>query len=454
MKKPSNQKFFEAFNDVFQRNARWSRHLLPDCGNENSTYDEVNDFYSAWYDFESWREFTYEKLEDLEKCEDRWERRGYQMQIKKENNQKRKEETRRIRKLVDNAYNSDHRIAKFRKEELEKKEAEKNRKKAEREAKKAAELKAENDQKEKERLEQEKIEAEAYKQKQADKKEKEQAKKQLKRARQNFKKTLRDLFSASELQNLSDEITLVTLQLEVLDLDNLNKQFTDSKNKAECQKIIVEKYQTIKEELNADTKKAEEEKMAKQQAAKKEKDWATEDLQILLKAANIFPAGTVKRWDKLAAYVNDHSAETSPERSAKDCMAAVKKLGEKSKDGGNAGGQDEDSFSQFLRQKKHQNESKPLNNEISVNYSAQETTTKSTSAPKVKQESKAWSPVEQKHLEQALKTFPASLGKERWAKIAENVPGRSMKECVMRYKEIVAAIQAKKKAEQKVAGKK
>lgn len=436
--------------------------MLPECGNAESSYDEVNDFYSAWYEFESWREFTYEKLEDLEKCEDRWERRGYQMQIKKENNKQRKEETRRIRKLVDNAYNCDPRIAKFRKAELDKKEAEKNRKKAEREAKKAAELKVEKDKLEAERLEQEKIEAEAYKQRQADKKGKEQAKKQLKRSRQAFKKTLQELFSESDLKNLSDEITLVTLQLEAVDLDDMSKKFTNG-NKPECQQIIKDKYREIKMELNADVKKAEEEKLAKQQAAKKEKDWSVEDLQILLKAANIFPAGTVKRWDKLAAYVNDHSIESSPDRSAKDCMQAVKKLGEKSKDtlGTSGSKQDEDSFSQFLRQKKHANESQPQGGEITVSFSNQDkkaekqAEAKKASASKEQKEApKTWSPVEQKHLEQALKTFPASLGKERWDKIAENVPGRNKKECVIRYKEIVAAIQAKKKAEQKVAGKK
>ena len=46
-----------------------------------------------------------------------------------------------------------------------------------------------------------------------------------------------------------------------------------------------------------------------------------------------------------------------------------------------------------------------------------------------------WTSDEQKLLEQALKTFPASLD-DRWAKIAESIPNRSKKECMKRYKVI------------------
>ena len=53
---------------------------------------------------------------------------------------------------------------------------------------------------------------------------------------------------------------------------------------------------------------------------------------------------------------------------------------------------------------------------------------------------------------EALKTYPATLD-DRWEKISECIPTRSKKDCILRYKELVELIQAKKKAQQKSAAK-
>ena len=83
----------------------------------------MDKFYSFWYDFDSWREFSYLDEEDKEKAGDKWERREIDKINKAQRKEKKADETKRIRKLVDNAYNSDPRIQRFRDEEKnEKKE--------------------------------------------------------------------------------------------------------------------------------------------------------------------------------------------------------------------------------------------------------------------------------------------------------------------------------------------
>lgn len=49
-----------------------------------------------------------------------------------------------------------------------------------------------------------------------------------------------------------------------------------------------------------------------------------------------------------------------------------------------------------------------------------------------------WTPAEQQLLEQALKTYPASVA-DRWDQISACIPSRTKKECMKRYKVSVIA---------------
>lgn len=55
---------------------------VPELGDMNSDRDHVERFYDFWFNFSSWREFSYLDSEDKSRGEDRWERREIEKQNK------------------------------------------------------------------------------------------------------------------------------------------------------------------------------------------------------------------------------------------------------------------------------------------------------------------------------------------------------------------------------------
>jgi len=68
------------------------------------------------------------------------------------------------------------------------------------------------------------------------------------------------------------------------------------------------------------------------------------------------------------------------------------------------------------------------------NLSKSGNTPKTTTTTSTQANANDWTNEEQSALEAALRKFPTSLGTERWDKIAECIPNRTKRDCVMRYK--------------------
>ncbi|KAL8243844.1 hypothetical protein R6Q59_010102 [Mikania micrantha] len=216
VQKPSQ--FYKKWGKVFEAEARFSnKQPAPMLGDDNSTKEDVEEFYNFWYDFDSWRSFEY--LD--EDVPDDNEGRDHKRHIEKKNNNARRkrktEDIARLRKVVDDCMALDERIKKFRQQER----ANKNKKKNEREAaeKKAAEDKAkakeEEERKKKEEEEKAKVD------KEANKKAKEAAKNAVKKNKRVVRNSVKDVnyfaegdASAQQIQKVSDDVDKVLASLD------------------------------------------------------------------------------------------------------------------------------------------------------------------------------------------------------------------------------------------------
>ncbi|KAK3746032.1 hypothetical protein QZH41_012984, partial [Actinostola sp. cb2023] len=418
--------FFEVFDSVIETNARWSNlEPVPLLGHENSTFDEVDRFYSFWYDFDSWREFSYLDEEEKEKGENRDERRWIEKQNKAMRQKRKKEEVTRIRTLVDNMYACDPRIKKFKDEEKDRKLAEK---KAKEEAVKAVaeeKLKKQQEQQEAERLAKEKEEHEVKQKAASAKKEKDKLKAAMKKERKTIR-TNHNYFCEDETTRL-EEMNNLDVLLESLSLEHLQTFREDiEKNETieQVQAVYQQQMEALKERRKQDevNQKAAAVRSKKQSEQREEKDnqWTIEQTQLLVKAVNLFPAGTVSRWRVIADYVNDH-CKTGKVREPKHVIKKVKGLQKSDislKDECN-----KNAFSKF-----ESTYATPSSGESvpTVRYDAE-----AKNQPAVTE--KSWSSNEQKLLEEALRKFPANTP-ERWDRIADSIPDRTKKDCMKRYK--------------------
>jgi len=105
--------FFELYRECFEKYAIYFHDKaadVPRLGDANTPHDDVNAFYNFWFDFKSWRDFTYLGEHRVEEAKDRDEKRWMIKKNKTVANTHKKEETRKINRLVNQAYDQDPRV--------------------------------------------------------------------------------------------------------------------------------------------------------------------------------------------------------------------------------------------------------------------------------------------------------------------------------------------------------
>ncbi|XP_065089223.1 dnaJ homolog subfamily C member 2 [Ochlerotatus camptorhynchus] len=507
--------FFEALRDVFKKNSRWSesRKAVPQLGDENTERSKVEDFYDFWYNFSSWREFSYLDEEDKDKGQDRDERRWIEKQNKAIRLQRKKEESARIRTLVDLSYNNDPRVVKFKKEDKDRKLAAKRAKQDAYQAQKAEE----------DRLAKE---AALAKQKAAEAEQKrieniQIEKEKMKRALKKERKILRDAAKAKDYFTSDDKERLKHLEgveklcetLKLPELQEFNKELA-SGGRNVFVKALEELEKKLEEERRAQSSQSHSiPNNAGLKIVDRKALWSHDNVQLLIKAVNLFPAGTISRWEVIANYLNQHGTNLGDMKFyAKDILNKAKELqsGDFSKsdlktvvnqqayesfekarkdlkkvDKADISQKDDEApaktnGTQEVKmngihepseekeniskpQKPAKKEAQPVKAKERASPApapapAPEVAPVLESAPaakeskKDKKENKVWSKEEQALLEQAMKTYSVSTP-DRWDRIAECIPNRTKKDCLRRVKELVDLVNAKKEAQQSVAGK-
>lgn len=381
---------------------------------------------------------------------------------KAERLRKKKEEMSRIRQLVDLAYNNDPRIDKFKQDDKERKMAAKRAKQSAAQAKKEEEERILREA----QLAKEQAEAAERARIEAKRQEREVQKKALKKER----KILRDICKANNYyadnadQNLAHMTAIESMceRLSLSELEDLNanlknngksafsKAFKD--NQASLDKERLEDLNVPKQKLNTENNVPAVVMIAP--------EWNEDNIQLLVKAVNLFPAGTNQRWEVVANFINQHGvlSQNTSKFNAKMVLAKAKDLQNTDfskhnlKEAAN-----KQAFDNFKKDKKpvlnidESGISKKLD-EVNITENG-EKPKKVTSNGDLKPKAETpWTTSEQQLLEQALKTYPASTA-ERWDRIAECIPNRTKKDCMKRYKDLVETIKAKKAAQATVTTK-
>eukprot|EP01068_Selenidium_serpulae_P015789 Selendium_serpulae@DN6244_c0_g1_i11.p1 len=472
------QQFYQGLHEAFKRNSKWSMNRpVPDFGNDDTSFEAVHRFYDFWFAFESWRDFSKEDEYDLVDAQHREERRWMEKMNAKERVKLEKVEHLRIRKLVDLATEFDPRLAREREEHDKQKRELKEAARREREAEQDKYKLIEEEKRKAQELEEAERKAAEDAKKQKQNQEKQQLRSRKRRVRCLVATFAGDEVSSHGLDDFceatgsagptqmedalgrleaaeNDMVAVLEKYLSACVLSDVKEQLTKRQAAKQNQKEdslslenpVPADVKTelgaaidvhIKKHADAERQKEEEKiriaaqieadrKAAKtsQPAVKKaQAEWTTEELSMLSKGLQKYPGGTARRWHLIAALVQTKTAEQVIEKGKELADGtSLKGLGRQLSQGTQA-------WDLYQRNQKN------LHADVG---SAPEQREGSAPASNAQQPGAArWTEAECKGLEKALGKYPASMPpKERWTAIASELPDKTPKECIAKFKEI------------------
>ncbi|KAG5682629.1 hypothetical protein PVAND_011971 [Polypedilum vanderplanki] len=144
--------------------------------------------------------------------------------------------------------------------------------------------------------------------------------------------------------------------------------------------------------------------------------WTDEDLSELARLTKKYPGGTQDRWEIIAETMNRNVSE-------------VTFMAYKLKDNAYTAPGETDKLVQNINKEL----SKKTKTKASVEQSSE----------------KNWTQEQQKALEAAIQKYPKKGNEDRWAKIANSVPGKTKEECQARYKYLVDLLKKQKEAKER-----
>ncbi|KAJ2877050.1 hypothetical protein H4R27_006275 [Coemansia aciculifera] len=456
-----DQDFFAVYGPVFERESRFSkRQPVPLLGDLNTPRDDMEAFYRFWASFDSWRLFDYlDKVK--EQTENREEKRWQEKKNKAERARLKKEDNKRVSDLVQQAMALDPRVEMYREQERQDKE----RKRLERESL-ARQADSERAAAEDLRARKQKQEAEEKSRLAAEEKRQREQKKQDERA---AKRAVRTLIAEHEFMADPGALTSAMSTSRAAEVDILLENMTaaaisefhqallaKSPDRAQMLELATGAIRSAIDrtpaaamgftsfvrgaEVVQGVKQAQRDNSVRQHA-KVQREWSAKELEMLTKAANKFPGGTVNRWDTIGKWLAQHGGFKL--RSGDELLAKTSEL----RKGANSGS---GSLVKELQNRTVSTTDNATLNQASVRYDGpalvppQQT---QQETPKEAVSERPWSAIEQGQLERALQAYPPSYkGADRWDKIAEAVVGRTRKECKSRVRHLAEQVRSKNAA--------